>query len=222
MGNRAQLLNYRLSFYLLEKMTTPGLHHVGIYATAVKLAEALWIISRGISMVQYAQIANLNDRKAAQNLTVKLLKVSVLSTVVLVIPLVLLPVEFYSWLFRNTDFAEVKPALLLLAPGILVFAASGIFSHYFSGVGRYEINPRSSLIGLVFTVILGLLLVPRWDITGAAATASVSYFASTVYQWMVFRKETGLSLKALIPMKADFQAVKELLSAQISSTHRNN
>lgn len=63
----------------------------------------------------------------------------------------------------------------------------------------------SSAIGLVFTVGLGLLIVPRYGILGAAATASVSYTISTIYQLVVFIRMTQLKARDFILTAAEIK-----------------
>ena len=63
----------------------------------------------------------------------------------------------------------------------------------------------SSAIGLVFTVGLGLLIVPRYGILGAAATASVSYTISTIYQLIVFIRMTNLKARDFLLTAAEIK-----------------
>lgn len=63
----------------------------------------------------------------------------------------------------------------------------------------------SSAIGLVFTVGLGLLIVPRYGILGAAATASVSYTISTIYQLVVFIRMTQLKARDFLLTAAEIK-----------------
>ncbi len=63
----------------------------------------------------------------------------------------------------------------------------------------------SSAIGLVFTVGLGLLIVPRYGILGAAATASVSYTISTIYQLIVFIRMTNLKARDFLLTGAEIK-----------------
>ena len=61
----------------------------------------------------------------------------------------------------------------------------------------------SSAIGLVFTIGLGLLIVPRYGILGAAVTASVSYTISTIYQLIVFIRMTHLRARDFLLTRSE-------------------
>jgi len=201
-GNLVQLLNYRLSYYLLEKFT--GTASVGIYSTGSSVAEGMWVISKGLALVQYASISNSTDDKYSKNLTVLLLRASLVTVLALLFPMLLIPEALFQFIFGE-EFGEIKMVILTLAFGIFVFALSGIFSHYFSGMGNHHINTISALIGFVFTVIGCLILIPALGLIGAGIAASISYTASTIYQWIIFRRQTDVRLVELIPTKRDFQ-----------------
>jgi len=69
-----------------------------------------------------------------------------------------------------------------------------IIDHYYSGIGKYHVNVYAALCGLLFTVVLGLVLIPRYNIYGAAITTSVSYAANAIFLMFVFKKDSGFSL----------------------------
>ncbi|MDP4281614.1 MAG: polysaccharide biosynthesis C-terminal domain-containing protein, partial [Bacteroidota bacterium] len=65
----------------------------------------------------------------------------------------------------------------------------------------------SAAAGLVFTVAGSLILLPRIGIAGAGITASISYFASTLYQWIVFRKLTRFRIRDLVVTREEVSLV---------------
>ena len=211
-GNLAQLLNYRLSYYLLEKFS--GTASVGIFSTGSSVAEGMWVTSKGLALVQYASISNSTDDKYSKDLTVLLLRASLVTVLAFLLPMLMIPEALFQFVF-GPEFGEIKVVILTLSFGIFVFALSGIFSQYFSGMGNHHINTISSLIGLVFTVIGCLILIPPLGMIGAGIAASISYTASTVYQWIIFKSQTEVKLVELIPTKRDFQAFTEQLKKMI-------
>ena len=217
-GNIFQLLNYRLVYYFIEIFK--GTFTLGIYSTGAALAEALWLISKSISMVQYARISNTEDLNYAKTLTVKLIKLSFLSTCSLLLFICLLPTSVYMLLFGE-EFHQVKLVIQILSPGIASFSISNMLSHYFSGIGKFHVNSTSSAIGLIASLALGILLIPDLGIVGAAITGSSSYITSTLYQFTLFKKQTNLKLKELTLTKSDkdeaIKAFNVLLGKNLSS-----
>jgi O-antigen/teichoic acid export membrane protein len=88
-----------------------------------------------------------------------------------------------------------------------------MLSHYFSGSGKPWHNTISSGIGLVFTLLLGFTLIPRFGITGAGITASVAYTAGMLYQLMVFMKISGAKWRSVLSFSADFSMIRKLLTS---------
>ena len=198
LGNAVQLLNYRLSFYLIDHFfPLAGKAMVGVYSTGTSVCESVWVISNGISMVQYARISNMKDRKQAQELTVSLSKISFLATVLAMSVLLLLPSSLFRFVF-GPDFTELPAIIFMLSAGITVFGLTCIYSHYFSGIGKMHISSYSSVVGFAVTLIAGFLLVPRYGIRGAAITACCSYLASSAYLLIRFHTESGRSYASLL------------------------
>jgi len=91
-----QMLSFRLSYYVLDHYH--GEAAVGVYSNGISLAESIWMISKSISLVQYARISNTRERSEAAKLTVRLIKFSVAASLIILIPLMLVPSSFYTFL----------------------------------------------------------------------------------------------------------------------------
>lgn len=60
-ANFAQLLNYRLSYYIIEFCS--GRKALGVFDLGTKLSEAVWILPKSMATVQYARISNSKENK---------------------------------------------------------------------------------------------------------------------------------------------------------------
>lgn len=192
-----QLMSFRVSYYFLDYYF--GYESVGIYSNGVSIAESVWMISGSITLVQYSKIANSNDEKLNQNLTVELLRISLLVTFITLIPLVLLPSSFYSFIFGK-DFYDINRIIWCLAPGILIYVNALILGHYFSGTGKYHINTMGSILGLVVTIILAFVLIPHYGYLGSAITATFSYATTSLFIIIYFCSKTKTKFFDLLPM----------------------
>ncbi|MDD3962733.1 MAG: polysaccharide biosynthesis C-terminal domain-containing protein [Bacteroidales bacterium] len=201
-ANTLQLLNYRLSYYLIKAFL--GNARLGVFQVGNQLSEGLWIVGKSMALVQYSRIANTSDAQYAKVLTVRFLKLTVLVTLILLSVLWILPESFYTWILTD-KFAGIKTVIWYLSPGIMAIAGNLILSHFFSGTGRHHHNAISSGIGLFFTVLLGFLLIPTLGISGAAITASVSYMATCTYQMIQFFRLTQVSVRELVIVAEDFR-----------------
>ena len=194
-SNIIQLVNYRLNYYLINFFYSKAL--LGIFSIGVQLSEGLWLISKSIATVQYARISNSTDADYSKQLTIRFFKISFLATLITLIPLILLPVNFYRFVFGH-EFGNVRYVIMFMSSGIMAVAVNSMFSHFFSGTGRPYLNTIGSAIGFVFTLGLGLILVPSYGIYGAAITASFSYLASLLFQFIAFTSITKLLLKNIL------------------------
>ncbi|MFL5752555.1 MAG: oligosaccharide flippase family protein [Bacteroidia bacterium] len=194
-GNVVQLLNYRLGYYFINSFfIESGKKMVGIYSTATSVTEAVWVIMNGISMVQYAKISNSQDKDFAKLISAKLARLSFMITLLAILVLNFLPLSVFTFLFGE-EFVEVKQVILLLSPGIALLGLTGIYAHYFAGLGLMKISSMSAMLGFAVTLVSGFILIPRFNIFGAAVSASLSYFASGLFLVWKFREHSGLSLK---------------------------
>ena len=201
-GHFVQFFNMRLSYYLLDKYINVG--RVGVFSNAVSLAEAIWIISNSIALVQYARIANAGDKAYAQKLTLDLCKICLLVSAVAIVVLCLLPPQVYVFVFGQS-FGEMAGLIRILAPGILFYCVFLILGHYYSGTGRYQMNTFAALCGLTVTCVCGFTLIPRYDVTGAAITSAISYTVNAVFLFVFFIKESHFKSRDFLLSKTEMQ-----------------
>ena len=203
-------LNRRMSIFLLRQHCSEDA--VGVFGAGTQVGEGVKVFGVSVSMVQFSRLSNLTDRERIAKLTVMFLKITVVLTVLALAVLALLPVGFYEWLFSD-QFGEVKLILMLLSPGLLFSSAQLIFANYFMGTGLPKYNLYASLVGLAVTVPSTLLLIPRIGIKGAAISFSITYLAILLYQWLVFKRQTGVKWKELLLTKEDWVWFKEEIFA---------
>jgi len=209
-ANILNIGNKRFSFYFVRYFL--GFQPLGVYYAGIQLTEGLRIIGQSIALVQFSAISNTENKQYAKDLTIRLMKFSVLLTILAVTILIIIPEEIYR-LLLSKDFTDVKPVIIALAPGVVALVSNNIFSHYFSGTGRPKVNMWSNVVGFIFTIILAFLLIPAFGIVGASITASVSYISTIVYQYFVFKNETKTKLIEWVPVKKDFTEFVILLKA---------
>jgi O-antigen/teichoic acid export membrane protein len=194
-ANIFQTLNYRLSLKFTDLFLGRG--SVGVLSLGMQLAEGLWIISRSIATVQFSKLANSADREYGVRLTLTLAKATLLITAAAMVVLLAIPGSVFVFLFSD-GFAQVKLVIASLAIGIVALSVSMILSGFFSGINKPWHNTISSAIGLVFTVLAGILLIPKYGIAGAGFAATVSYSIATLYQFVVFLRVGKVGAKDLL------------------------
>ncbi len=195
-----QLLSFRMSYYWLNDLYSES--EVGVYSNGIALIESVWLISRSICMVQYARIVNMSDIKLIQKLSLNLSKVGLIFSLILIIPLTLLPASFYEFIF-GAGFGDVSLVIRSLAPGVLLFNITLILDHYFSGIGKFHINTIASFVGLLASLILFSIFIPSFGIVGAGWASSISYTITSIIIFVFFYRDSGFGLKSLAISKSE-------------------
>ncbi|HNQ83230.1 MAG TPA: polysaccharide biosynthesis C-terminal domain-containing protein [Bacteroidales bacterium] len=208
-----QMLSFRLSFYVLDRYH--GEAAVGIYSNGISIAESIWLIAKSISLVQYARISNLNNREESAKLTVSLMKFSLAASLVLILPVLLLPESFYLWVFGE-GFGEMRYVIQALAGGVLVYNFSILAGHYFSGTGRYQVNAITSTLGLIASIILYYSMIPSLGITGAGFATSLSYLFTSLILMYLFGREYKTWYREIIPVKGDLIRLRDGLKEMMN------
>ncbi len=189
-----QLLSFRMSYYWLFDLFSES--EVGIYSNGVALIESVWLISRSICMVQYASIANSNDRVYSQKLSLSLTKGGLIFSLFIIIPLLFLPPSVYQFIF-GSEFGEIGNVIRSLAPGILFFNIALILGHYFSGIGKYYVSAIASFIGMIVALLLFSILIPKYGLIGAGWASSISYTITSVVIIIFFYRDSRMELNFL-------------------------
>jgi O-antigen/teichoic acid export membrane protein len=207
-GTLVQLLNYRLSFFVLEK--TSGSASVGVYSIAAVVAESVWLLAGSIALVHYSETSNAQSLEDARRRTVRLARISLLGTLAIVGGMVAVPSAIFTAVLGK-DFSQVSGVVALMSPGIVSFGFALLLSHYFAGVGRYAINTLAAAVGAIVTLSLIWLLVPLWQERGAAVVASLAYLSTTAVMIVAFLRESGFPARVLLPQRGDLRGVGHLV-----------
>lgn len=181
-----QFLNYRLSYYFIARLL--GLAELGVFSIVISVSEAVWIISRSMSVIHFSNIINSDDQLKNRNETIAFARQSLFISLFVLGLAVVIPRSVYQYIFGN-EFLEVRKFIILLIPGIVSIAVSNLYGHYFAGKGKLNILRNKSLIGLAATLVLLPLLMNKYQLTGVCISLNISYILSSFYLWFKFRKE---------------------------------
>lgn len=173
-GGAFTLLNLRLDVAILGALAGPAV--LGVYAVASKYAELLRLPGLALTYVLYPRLATRTPAEAARRVAgmlprafgLNLLAAIPLAAAVPAIPLV------YGHAFSTA----VIPALILLA-GLIGEGVAGVVSAYLYGVGRPGANSLGIGVAVVVTVVLDVLLIPRYHTIGAGFASAAAYLTST-------------------------------------------
>lgn len=176
------VLNLRLDVVLLGALAGPAV--VGTYAVASKYAELLRLPGLAATYVLYPAFSRAGAAVSATRV-VPLVKKAVLLSVALGAPVFVLAPLVLNGVY-GTEFADaVLPAYVLVA-GLVLDAAAGVVVAWLFGAGRPGLTSVGAGLGLVVTVVLDVLLIPRYGAVGAAVASSVAYLTTALALWWCF------------------------------------
>lgn len=211
LSNLVQYLNFRLDFYFLKLLRNT--YDVGVYSVGTTISEVTFMVTSSISFVLYPNVVNADSPEERVRLTRKCSRIALLINFFIVSILVLMPAQLWTFVFGK-DFGDVRLIIWCLSPAILFGSVWDIVAHYFAGIGRYWTKTQGSLIGLLATIILDLLLIPKFGYIGAGIASSISYMVTSIFVVTIFLKETNTSLKSLLILqKDDYLTIKNLLKS---------
>lgn len=188
-GGVINLLNLRLDFILLSLLTGPAV--LGVYAVASKFAELVKLPGMSMTYVLYPRFARAGRSKATAKARSLLLKAGLI-TCAAVAPLWLLAGYVIPAIYGAEFDGAVLPAQIILL-GLALNGVGAVITAYLYGIGRPGLNSLAMGAGLVVTVVLDLLLIPRFHENGAAVASAVAYMVSTLvllYWLLRTRSET--------------------------------
>jgi O-antigen/teichoic acid export membrane protein len=147
-----------------------------MYAVASKLAELLRLPGTALTWVCYPTLAAASASEAAHRAR-RLVAPLLVGVTAAAVPFILLAGPVIRALYGDS-FSGAVPAARLLALGMVLSGAAGVASGYLYARGRPGLNSAAMGVGLVLTVVLDLVLIPRYGATGAAVASTVAYLAA--------------------------------------------
>jgi O-antigen/teichoic acid export membrane protein len=186
-GSVFQTLNYRFDMYLVAYFL--GSASVGFYSVAVAMGEWLWLIPvvLGAPLMQRVVTGSEEDVNRMVGVINRLTSaILVLGTLVLS----LVGNGLIHLLYGEAFSASYLPLLLLL-PGIWALGLWKNFINDLSVRGYPTTKSYTSGIAMLLTVVLDIILIPRWGTVGAAIASSIAYLTAWVVTLRLYCRITG-------------------------------
>ena len=211
-ANLMMFFNYRLDALIVNGLA--GVVSLGYYSIATAIAETLWYGANGFALVMFPHVSSL-ERKEANRITPVVCRNAIFVTLAGALVMFALSRELILVVFGSTMLPALYPLWLLL-PGVVTLTAAKVIASYLSGIGKPIYSTYISGGTLVLTVILDLLLIPRYGISGAAVASSIVYTIASVASVSIFRHESGAGLlETLVVQPGDFVRYRHLLGSTV-------
>ncbi len=166
---------------------------VGVYAVVMRTAMLTAFFLAAVNSIAAPKLAALyqeGDTQALETVTQSSAKLMT----VLAAPMLLLFMLAPSWILQvfGEDFKRGAVALAILAAGQFVNVATGSVIPLLMMSG-YERTVRNNfVVAMILNIALGLLLIPRYGLNGAAVTAALSVITVNVLAAFSVYKKLGV------------------------------
>lgn len=196
-GNTLQFFNYRLDMFIVNYFL--GSSSVGIYSISVGLAEVLWVLPDAVGFVIFPRAA-ATQAESMNRFTPRVLGATMGLTALGALGLVLLGKPLIQMIYTSAFVSAYMPMLVLL-PGVVLLAGHRVLTNDIAGRGHPTYNSINAGAVLVLTVVLDLMLVPRYGVVGAAIASSAAYMVAFLIT-IGFYLAVSRSARAATPVQA--------------------
>ena len=201
---RVMLLgNYRLDQWILGGIA--GATELGLYSVAVAFAEALFLLPTALSAVQRPDLVRASESEAVRR-TAFIFRGSLVITLAGALLLVLLAPVLVLKLFGD-EFEGSIVDLRILALGAFGIVA---LKQIGNALTARQLPTRASFgIGFAFvaTIVLDILLIPKFSGVGAALASSISYTLGGLLILALFTQALDGRVLDFVPRPSDFAEV---------------
>ena len=170
-GNVLQFFNYRLDIFIVNFFLGPA--GVGIYTVTVTLAELLWYLPNAVGFVIFPKAAATKPEEM-NVFTPRVVRITIGLTALGALGLGIVGRPLINFVFSSA-FIDAYIPLLVLLPGVVLLGGSKVLTNEIAGRGYPHYNSLNAALALVVTVVLDLLLIPRYGVLGAALASSIAY-----------------------------------------------
>ncbi len=152
-----------------------GIAANGVYAVSYKIPSLIIVVSNlFISAWQISAVENYKDKKSKEFYS-NIYNYYFIFNAVLVAGMIWFNKVLAKLLFAK-DFYEAFHFVPVLLLGILFHNMAGFFGTIYTSFKKTSMLFYSTLIAALFNILLNALLIPKYDVQGAAVATCISYY----------------------------------------------
>jgi O-antigen/teichoic acid export membrane protein len=125
-------------------------------------------------------------------------------------------------LFYGADYQGAGPALTILIFGVWFVGISAIIAHLMIAIGKGRLMALMSLSVIVLDAFLNMVLIPRFGLTGAAFSTSLSAFIWIIFSGAYIATKIGLDVTPVTAFRLVVLSIMLYLVPQIPPLSRTS
>jgi len=186
--------------------------HVGAYEIAWRISGLVLLFSRSVGKTVFPQISEWSNDDFNQKIR-RLVPKATTATLVISIP------AFFGTLLFSTEILEIffgqeyllaSTALVILMFEKIPQSVHKIWGYSLQAIDRPDLAAAATTISLATNVILNLLFVPMFGLTGAACATALSFVLNTSLH--------GYYLSRSVPLTLEYEKIAWCVLASIGMT----
>lgn len=192
---------YRIDSVFLRYLLPDGKTQAGIYAHSFRLLDFMSnyaLIFSFILLPLFAKMVNQKDQIRS------LLKLSALTliipSIILISGIVFYRYEVFNLLYNSHTILSANTFMILIISYIGV-----CFSYTFGALLTANGNLRElntmAIVAVVLSILLNMILIPRFKVTGAAITNGITQSFTILFHYIVVKKKFQLSVNPKLILK---------------------
>jgi O-antigen/teichoic acid export membrane protein len=195
-AGRVMLLgNFRLDQWILGAVS--GARELGLYSVAVAWAEALAYLPTALKFVQRPDLVRSAKKRAVQK-TAAGFRAALLVTVVLGLGMAIAAPILCVTVFGKQFHGSIIELRVLIIGAVGVLALT-VFGNALVAQRRPVLSSLALSAGFLCTLILDILLIPRYAGIGAALASTLAYVTAGALMSVFFVRSLGGRASELVP-----------------------
>jgi len=201
-------LHSRIDLFLINFFINP--FSAGIYFASVRLAEGVWLFSSSTSTVLFPKVVSEKDPKKLKEFTPLVCRNVLFLSFLIIAFLFIISGWFITFLYSADYLAAILPFKIILI-GILAISGCNILSIDLAARGNPMLNTCAIGASAVLNIVLNIIFIQKWGISGAAFATTVSYAVMFFITLIFYIKISGNKITDIIFIKKeDFILYKDV------------
>ncbi len=183
------IVNYRAQVLLINYFLAPDA--VGLFMAALVVAEKIWLMSQAATAVLLPRLSELHtDEERRKRITPLATKLVFYLSILIAVPLFVFarPIIF---LVSSGEFESSVMVLRLLLPGVVLLTVARGVTADLAARGRVDLNLYVSIVTVAISIILNIILIPRYGINGSAVATTFSYTINLLIRFVLYSRISG-------------------------------
>lgn len=209
--NLIGFLNYKIYIFLLGIYSSND--SIAFFSISLIFAEIIRFLPDTIGTILLPKLSKINCEETSHFYTCISYKIMFIIGIFLIVPLMLFTKEIICFVF-DSRYLESDYLIKLLLTGALCGVIYQILTRYFTSQGKQYYSIISSSIGLIVSILLCVILIPKYSYFGAGISFLSSTFFVSISMLFMYKKHANISLINLLFINKDeFLLIKKLLTS---------